>query len=82
LHEDHTKKWDHQEQYIPQVADRLSYPEWLASGKRSVLECAKEKHDEILTNHKPIPLTAEQEIEIEAILKEQSEYYSKRNILN
>ncbi len=81
LHESHTKKWDNQEQYIPQVAERLSYSDWLASGKRSVLECAKEKHDEILATHKTTPLTSEQETEIEAILKEQAVYYSKQNIL-
>ena len=67
---------------MPQVAERLSYPEWLVSGNRSVLECAKEKHDAILASYKPKPLSAEQEIEIEAILKEQAEYYSKRNMLN
>ena len=81
LHESHTKKWDNQEQYIPQVAERLSHSDWLASGKRSVLECAKEKHDEILATHKTTPLTSEQETEIEAILKEQAVYYSKQNIL-
>ena len=82
LHEDHTKKWNRMERYMPQVAERLSYPEWLVSGNRSVLECAKEKHDAILASYKPKPLSAEQEIEIEAILKEQAEYYSKRNMLN
>jgi trimethylamine--corrinoid protein Co-methyltransferase len=77
----HTRKWWRQEQYTPQTTDRLSYPEWLQNGKRSAIDYAKEKHEEILATHKPTPLTAEQEAEIEAILEEQEEYYSQHGLL-
>jgi trimethylamine--corrinoid protein Co-methyltransferase len=77
----HTRKWWRQEQCTPQATDRLSYPEWLQSGKRSAIDYAKEKHEEILATHKPTPLTTEQEAEIEAILEEQEEYYSKHGLL-
>ena len=77
----HTRQWWRKERYSPQVADRLSYPEWMESGKKSALDYATERYEEILATHKPTPLTAEQEAEVEAILEEQREYYRKRDLL-
>ena len=57
LNKEHTRKWWKLEQFLPKTADRLTYPEWMQSGKKSCLDYAKERMEEILAIHKPTPLT-------------------------
>ena len=66
---------------MPKVADRLSLPEWMESGKRSALDYAKQKMEEILTTHKPEPLTVKQEEEVERILEEARQYYRGKDLM-
>jgi trimethylamine--corrinoid protein Co-methyltransferase len=73
----HTRKWWRSEQYLPHVADRLTYPEWLASGKKSCLDYARERLEEILETHRPTPLSAGQEADVERILEDARQHYSK-----
>ncbi|RLE14562.1 hypothetical protein DRI96_01290 [Candidatus Aerophobetes bacterium] len=74
----HTKKWWKKEQFVPKAADRLTYPEWVKTGKKSCIDYAKERMEEILSTHKvDPPLTRSQEEEIERILKEAREYYRR-----
>jgi len=75
----HTRKWWKNEQFTPKVSDRLTYPEWIKSGKKNALEYAKIKYEEILKNHNPAPLTEDQDKKIENILEEAREYYKKQN---
>ena len=77
----HTRRWWKHEQYIPRVADRLGYQEWTQRGGKSALDYAKERYEEILASHKPTPLSAEQEAEVEAILEEERLYYEKQGLL-
>ncbi|MFC2017553.1 hypothetical protein ACFLUD_03985, partial [Chloroflexota bacterium] len=63
------------------AADRLTYPEWMEKGKKSALDYAKERVEEILATHKPKPLTASQDEEIERILREARTYYKKRGLI-
>ena len=71
LNKEHTRKWWKKEQFVPKVADRLTYPEWLKAGKKSCLDYAKERMGEILATHKvSLPLTRSQEEDIERILNE------------
>jgi trimethylamine--corrinoid protein Co-methyltransferase len=77
LSEEHTRKWWMQEQFIPRVSDRLTYPEWESTGKKSALDYAKERMEEVLASHKPEPLPSSQEEEIERILKEARRFYEK-----
>ncbi|MEA1964073.1 MAG: trimethylamine methyltransferase family protein [Candidatus Aerophobetes bacterium] len=81
LNKEHTRKWWKKEQFVPKAADRLTYPEWMKKGKKSCLDYAKEKMDEILATHKPIPLTEDQDNEIERILEEARKYYQERGML-
>ena len=81
LNKAHTRKWWKKEQFIPKVADRLTYPEWMEKGKKSCLDYAKERMEEILATHKPTPLTEDQDKEIERILKEARKYYKERGII-
>jgi trimethylamine--corrinoid protein Co-methyltransferase len=79
----HTREWWKKEQFIPKVADRLTYPEWLKTGKKSCIDYAKERMDEILATHKvDPPLTASQEEDIERILKEAREHYRKKGLIS
>jgi len=79
--EEHTRKWWMSEDFIPKVADRLGYPEWLATGKRTALEYARERMERILESHQPKPLTSGQEAEIKRILEEARKYYKKQGKL-
>jgi len=73
----HTRKWWKQEQYIPHSSDKLTYPEWLQSGKKSCLDYARERMESILASHKPMPLTDRQEDDLERILEEARAHYQK-----
>lgn len=81
LNKKHTRKWWKKEQFIPKVADRLTYSEWMKTGKKSTLDYAKKRMEEILATHKPIPLTPSQEENIEKILEEAMNYYKKRGLI-
>jgi trimethylamine--corrinoid protein Co-methyltransferase len=78
----HTRKWWKLEQFMPRSADRLTYPEWMAKGKKNALDYAKERMDEILATHRPMPLTPEQEQAIEDVLKEAREHYRKEGMIS
>jgi trimethylamine--corrinoid protein Co-methyltransferase len=82
LNTKHTRDWWQKEQYIPKVADTLTYPEWKETGKKDALILAKERVEEILAIHKPTPLTPTQEADIGRILKEAREYYRKKGMIS
>jgi len=77
----HTRTWWKKEQFMPKVADRLSLPEWMESGKKSALDYAKERMEEILATHKPEPLTPKQEEDVERILEEARQYYRGKGLM-
>lgn len=81
LDKEHTRKWWRREQFLPKVADRLTYPEWMEKGKKSALDYAKDRMEEILAKHKPKPLTPEQDAEIERILEKARKHYKQRGML-
>ena len=76
-----TRKHWQSEDYMPKIFDKTTYQEWINTGKKTVVEKAKEKYEEIITNHKPEPLTPEQDKEIDRILKEATEYYKKKGFI-
>jgi len=69
------------EDYMPKMFDKSSYQEWINTGKKTALDKAKEKYEEIVATHKPVPLTPQQDKEIDSILKEATEYYRKKGLL-
>lgn len=81
LNKTHTRVNWKKEYFVPAVADRLSYQEWLRQGKKSMIYLAKERMEEILATHKPDPLTPEQEKDIERILEDARRYYRKKGLL-
>jgi trimethylamine---corrinoid protein Co-methyltransferase len=82
LTQKHTREWWKKEHFIPDVADRLSYPEWLAQGKKSALENAVHRVSEILATHQPSPpLSSTQEENLDRILAEAEKYYRDKEML-
>jgi trimethylamine--corrinoid protein Co-methyltransferase len=81
LNKTHTRVNWKKEYFVPKVADRLSYPEWLQQGKKSTIDRAKERMEEILAAQKPDPLTAQQDRDIEKILDDARNHYRKRGLL-
>ncbi len=78
----HTREWWQKENLFLQVTDTEPYSTWVTSGKKDMISHAKEKIEEILATHKPMPLTPEQEAEIEEVLQEAREYYRKRGMIS
>ncbi|MFB0521284.1 MAG: trimethylamine methyltransferase family protein [Desulfatiglandales bacterium] len=81
LDKEHTRKWWKLEQFVPKTADRLTYPEWMKAGKKSCLDYARERMEQILKTHKPKPLTPSQEKDVERILEEARKYYKQRGLI-
>jgi trimethylamine--corrinoid protein Co-methyltransferase len=77
----HTQIWWKKEQFIPTLADRLSYSEWVKRGSRSIIARAKERVKEILTVHEPTPLPEDQDKELDRILEEAKKYYREKEML-
>lgn len=73
----HTRKWWRKTQFMPRAADRLTYGEWVASGKKTAIDYARERLDQILASHEPEPLTPTQEQDLQRILDEARAYYKK-----
>jgi trimethylamine--corrinoid protein Co-methyltransferase len=82
LNKEHTRKWWKKEQLIPKVADREIYQVWMKTGKKDALALAKERMEEILATHKPMPLTAAQEQVVENMLNEARAYYRKKGLIS
>ena len=82
LNKEHTRRWWQKEFFLPQAADTLTYPEWMKAGKKSCLDYAGVKMEEILATHQPIPLTTSQEEAVERILREAREYYRGKGLIS
>lgn len=81
LNKEHTREWWKKEHFIPKVADREVYQEWLKKGKKDTIALAKERVNDILSTHKPKPLLPGQEGEIDRILEEARKYYKKKGMI-
>jgi trimethylamine--corrinoid protein Co-methyltransferase len=77
----HTRAEWRKESFIPKVADRLSYPDWLQKGKKTALTNARDRAAHILATHQPTPLSEVQEREIERILASARKHYSNKGLM-
>lgn len=79
----HTREWWPKEQFIPHVADRLTVPEWENRGRKGILDYARDRFDEILSQHEvDPPLSDSQEEDIERILQEARSYYREKGLIS
>jgi len=65
----HTQRMWRQEQFLPELADRLGYATWKAQGSRDITERARERALEIVRTHQVPPLPEEQNRELDRIVK-------------
>lgn len=78
----HTREWWPKVQYVPKSADRTAnYKSWEDTGRKTSVEYAKDRADEILATHKTSVLDDKNMKEIDRILKEADDYYKKRGML-
>jgi len=81
LDKEHTRVLWKKEHFVPKVSDRLSLQGWLATGKKTALDNAKERMKEILDTHDPIGLSSGQEDDVERILAETRKYYREKGMM-
>jgi trimethylamine--corrinoid protein Co-methyltransferase len=80
LNTDHTREWWQKEQFMPHAADMLTYPEWLKTGKKTALDYARERADELLASWES-KLPPGKEEEVDKILDECRAWYKKRGLI-
>jgi len=79
LAEKHTRDFYKEGPHIPKSADILTYSEWEKTGEKDAITLAKERMEQILKDHvQECPLTAEQDREIEKILKKARSFYKDK----
>lgn len=82
LRSKHTINWWKKEHHMPKVSDRVSYHEWIRSGKKSILENAKEKMNAMLMSYEQDPpLSDQQNEDLDSILEEARNYYKSKDLL-
>jgi trimethylamine--corrinoid protein Co-methyltransferase len=64
----HTLKHLRQTQWRPGLISRMGYEEWLSTGATSLRERAQKKVQDILRDHRPVPIPAKQTREIQQIV--------------
>ena len=82
LAEFHTLDWWKNETYIPEVADRSPIQDWISSGKKTIINHAKEKVQDILANYQVEKLDDAQEKALETILKEARQEYRSKGLIS
>lgn len=66
---------------MAKAADRSTYAEWVAGGKQTAMDYAKERVAQILASHEPEPLLPGQERDLERILEDARSFYRRRGQL-
>ena len=61
------------EWYFDEFGMTATFEEWKSTGKREIIEDAREKVDQILTSHQPLPLDEDVDRELERIKKKAKE---------
>ncbi|MCK5439685.1 MAG: trimethylamine methyltransferase family protein, partial [Gemmatimonadetes bacterium] len=70
------------EHFFPKVADETTYPTWTETGKNDILDLARERMDDILSTHQPLPLTDEQERAVEKMLDDARDHYRSEGFIS
>jgi trimethylamine---corrinoid protein Co-methyltransferase len=78
----HTRDHWKEAQFVPLVADRLTFPDWIKQGKKGCIDHARDKLEEILSVHKPTPLTESQAGKILDVLNEARQHYKKEGLMS
>ena len=79
--EDTREHW-RDEHFFPKVSDETTYPTWIESGKKDTLDLARERMDDILAKHQPLPLTDKQERAVEKMLDDARDHYRSEGLIS
>jgi len=82
LSTEHTRKLWKSEFLIPDLADRVGYAEWVRIGKKTSLDYAREKYEEIIATHKPAPLPEDKQKAIDEIMGEARKFYREQGLIS
>ena len=69
LAHDHTVKYLRPHYWFPKITNRETWGPWMAAGGKDMRQRANDRARQILAEHRPKPLTDEQEREIDRIAK-------------
>ncbi|MBT6338175.1 MAG: hypothetical protein HOJ48_02650, partial [Desulfobacula sp.] len=69
LAHNHTVKNLRKTQWRPKLLSRIGTEKWIEQGKKSIIDRAKSKLDDILNNHKPKPIDNKKLSQINTLLK-------------
>jgi trimethylamine--corrinoid protein Co-methyltransferase len=78
LKQRHTLQYLTGEHFLPRLASRQTREKWLEGGARSMADRAHETVEKLLAEHKPEPLPASAEAELERIVREVEAREAKR----
>jgi trimethylamine--corrinoid protein Co-methyltransferase len=73
LAESHTRKHMKSELYMPRLANRARRSTWLKKGGKDIVQIARDKVDQILTDHQPNELDKEMEEQLKNYMKKVAE---------
>ena len=76
-----TREFWAKDRYEPTAANWQTHVDWVKSGKVDLLSQARAKVESILGEHTPVPLTQDQERNVEDVLLEAREYYRANGLL-
>ena len=78
----HTREWWNKEDSFLAVTDHEPYSSWVMSGRKDMLDRAKEKVQDILASHQPTPLTDAEEEAVEDVLKGARDHYRGKGVIS
>ena len=78
----HTRELWKEDGSFLQVTDHLPYSEWVMTGKKDMLDLARQRVEEILESHQPMPLTQAEESALEDILEEARNRYRAQGVID
>jgi trimethylamine---corrinoid protein Co-methyltransferase len=76
LSSEHTLVHFRSQMASPRAADLTLYQEWELKGSKDTMDIARQRVEEILRTHAPLPLPTEQDREIERILEKARAHYA------
>jgi trimethylamine--corrinoid protein Co-methyltransferase len=80
LDQRHTMNWWRKESFTPHAADSLPYPEWKKTGRKTAVDYATERCDQLLEAFEPV-LSPSQEADLDRILSEARAHYEKKGMI-
>jgi len=75
----HTMRWWKKETFEGHAVDLLPYEDWEKTGRKTALDLARERADQLLAEWKPV-LTPSQDADLDRILEDARAYYRKRGM--